>query len=171
MPTLSTRSVSGTCKDASGGVYRDKVMYFRPVAVFGADGVTITTGNILVRTDAVNGSFQANLFTVDATGAFVRYCCELPSGESVEFDLEAGGNVTLDVLIDQTALTKSPLPAVQAALAAMFTAARLAAQIDATTAPATATSPGAVGQIAKDANYIYICVAINTWKRAALSTW
>jgi hypothetical protein len=38
-------------------------------------------------------------------------------------------------------------------------------------APASATSTGTAGQIAYDASYFYVCVAANTWKRAALSTW
>ena len=37
--------------------------------------------------------------------------------------------------------------------------------------PATklANSPGVAGEIAVDANYIYVCVAANTWKRASLT--
>ena len=37
--------------------------------------------------------------------------------------------------------------------------------------PASATTTGNPGQIAWDTNYVYVCVAANTWKRAALSTW
>lgn len=37
--------------------------------------------------------------------------------------------------------------------------------------PATATSPGQKGDNAFDSNYFYVCVATNTWKRVALSTW
>lgn len=37
--------------------------------------------------------------------------------------------------------------------------------------PATASSSGQKGDIAYDENYIYICVATNTWKRVSLSTW
>lgn len=37
--------------------------------------------------------------------------------------------------------------------------------------PASATATGNRGDICTDANYIYICTATNTWKRAALSTW
>jgi hypothetical protein len=37
--------------------------------------------------------------------------------------------------------------------------------------PASATATGTAGQIAWDANYQYTCVATNTWKRTALSTW
>jgi hypothetical protein len=38
-------------------------------------------------------------------------------------------------------------------------------------APATSTSTGVAGQIAWDTNYVYVCVATNTWKRSALTTW
>jgi hypothetical protein len=38
-------------------------------------------------------------------------------------------------------------------------------------APATATSTGTAGQIAYASGYFYVCVATNTWKRIALSSW
>jgi len=41
----------------------------------------------------------------------------------------------------------------------------------ATTPPTTASSAGFPGDIAWDSNYIYQCVAINTWKRTAISSW
>ncbi|MCD1259668.1 hypothetical protein B5M42_012575 [Paenibacillus athensensis] len=37
--------------------------------------------------------------------------------------------------------------------------------------PASSTAPGEVGEMAWDNGYIYICVAPDTWKRAALSAW
>jgi hypothetical protein len=37
--------------------------------------------------------------------------------------------------------------------------------------PASAAATGAVGEISWDADYIYVCTATDTWKRAALSTW
>jgi len=40
-----------------------------------------------------------------------------------------------------------------------------------TTVPATASSSGKIGDIRYDADYVYICVAPDTWKRAGLSTW
>lgn len=40
-----------------------------------------------------------------------------------------------------------------------------------TTVPTTSTSTGEAGQMAYDANYFYVCIASNTWKRTALSTW
>lgn len=39
------------------------------------------------------------------------------------------------------------------------------------TAPAAANSTGTAGQVARDADYFYVCTATNTWKRTALSTW
>jgi len=39
-------------------------------------------------------------------------------------------------------------------------------------APPTAeTDPGTAGDITWDENYVYICVADNTWKRSALAGW
>ncbi|NVK08258.1 MAG: hypothetical protein HWD89_04350 [Tenacibaculum sp.] len=38
-------------------------------------------------------------------------------------------------------------------------------------APASATDVGEIGEIRYTAEYIYVCVANNTWKRTALSTW
>jgi len=37
--------------------------------------------------------------------------------------------------------------------------------------PATSSAAGVAGTIQYDANYIYVCVATNTWKRAAITTW
>jgi hypothetical protein len=37
--------------------------------------------------------------------------------------------------------------------------------------PASASDTGVTGQICWDADYIYICTATNTWKRAAIATW
>jgi hypothetical protein len=37
--------------------------------------------------------------------------------------------------------------------------------------PATAGAAGIQGEVAWDAGYVYVCVATNTWKRAAIATW
>jgi cytoskeletal protein CcmA (bactofilin family) len=44
-------------------------------------------------------------------------------------------------------------------------------RIDTPTVPASAVAVGFAGDIAWDAGYIYVCVANNTWKRAAIATW
>ena len=48
---------------------------------------------------------------------------------------------------------------------------RQTTQIENTAVPSAANSSGQIGQIAFDANYIYICVPANTWKRSPLTTW
>ena len=37
--------------------------------------------------------------------------------------------------------------------------------------PASATAPGTKGDICWDTSYIYVCIATDTWKRVAISTW
>lgn len=44
-------------------------------------------------------------------------------------------------------------------------------QLDWTNVPATAASVGEPGQRAYDADYLYVCVAQDTWKRVELLTW
>lgn len=39
------------------------------------------------------------------------------------------------------------------------------------TAPATATSTGILGEIRYTAGFIYVCIATNTWRRTALTSW
>jgi hypothetical protein len=39
------------------------------------------------------------------------------------------------------------------------------------TTPATASSTGVAGTLVWDSGYIYVCVATDTWKRVAISTW
>lgn len=41
----------------------------------------------------------------------------------------------------------------------------------ATKTPSSASDTGTTGDVAWDSSYIYVCVATNTWKRVAISTW
>ena len=43
--------------------------------------------------------------------------------------------------------------------------------VSANSAPVAANSTGTAGTIAWDGDYVYVCVATDTWKRANLSTW
>jgi len=40
-----------------------------------------------------------------------------------------------------------------------------------TAAPSSVTAVGTAGEVRYDTGYVYVCVATNTWKRAALATW
>jgi len=37
--------------------------------------------------------------------------------------------------------------------------------------PLLSTSSGLVGQITFDSNYVYVCIAPNSWKRIPLTSW
>lgn len=37
--------------------------------------------------------------------------------------------------------------------------------------PASSTAPGTAGTCAYDADYFYVCVATDTWRRVALNDW
>lgn len=37
--------------------------------------------------------------------------------------------------------------------------------------PASASAAGVKGLIVFDSNYIYVCIATDTWKRVAIATW
>ena len=39
------------------------------------------------------------------------------------------------------------------------------------TAPSSSTDTGVTGEVRFDANYMYLCVSTNTWKRSPLTTW
>ena len=43
-------------------------------------------------------------------------------------------------------------------------------RIDTSQTPSSSSASGTKGEIAYDTSYIYVCVATNTWKRVALST-
>lgn len=38
-------------------------------------------------------------------------------------------------------------------------------------APVSPTSSGIAGQLAYDSDYLYVCIATDTWRRTQLSTW
>lgn len=43
--------------------------------------------------------------------------------------------------------------------------------VNSAAAPASVSSTGLRGEVRWDADYVYVCVANNSWKRAALTTW
>jgi hypothetical protein len=46
-----------------------------------------------------------------------------------------------------------------------------ASKVNFGTAPASATSTGAAGDVVWTVDYIYVCTATDTWKRVAIATW
>ena len=56
-------------------------------------------------------------------------------------------------------------------LAAAVSTLATAGEVEIGTAPTAADADGTAGQIIVAADAIYVCVATDTWKKAALSTW
>jgi len=52
-----------------------------------------------------------------------------------------------------------------------FTVESLKDFIISSTVPANASDTGTAGMLAYDADYLYVCVATDTWKRVAIATW
>lgn len=77
------------------------------------------------------------------------------SGGTTQFTVDSSGNVGIG--------TTAPT-------AALDSAGDTYRQRTART-PSSATAAGNAGDICWDANYVYVCVATNTWKRSALATW
>ena len=74
-------------------------------------------------------------------------------------------SVSSSTISDATTLGQSLLTAADAPTA------RTALGVPAlVSAPGTATSTGVAGSIAYDSTHIYVCVATNTWVRAAIAT-
>lgn len=74
--------------------------------------------------------------------------------------------------VDNTSDVDKPVSnATQTALDLKANASDLAVKLEWTTVPATAASTGTAGQIAYDGSFLYVCVATDTWVRAALTTW
>lgn len=74
------------------------------------------------------------------------------------------GGTTSAILIDKSA----PAGTMKVTSAGVTTT---VSPIIPTSTPASAAATGTAGTIAWDSDYIYVCTATNTWKRAAIATW
>ena len=78
-------------------------------------------------------------------------------------DTTEDGKIDLQVQADGTLTSMAAITAANVTLGAR--------PVLPTHTPASASATGTAGEIAWDANYIYVCTATDTWKRVALSTW
>ena len=132
----------------------------------GTSNVTIATSNGNIRS-SVNGVLRSRL-----ESTFISLVVSETTGQSINLLAGSGGNI-----VTQGTLTHSLGDA-------NFQNINSSSKVTATgtggtTAPFNGTqrtiSPssttGTVGDICWDANYIYVCTAANTWKRATLNTY
>lgn len=162
---------NGAANDGRYSFYRSRGTVSAPTAVTNADslgrlvfyahdGSTFQT--VIRFNGAVEGAVSGgivptafNLSTMDTTGALVQRQRWKPNGDIALTITETGGNIGLGTI---TPTNKLDIVGSSMRLRSSKT-------------PASATAPGNQGELCWDANYIYVCVASNTWKRAALATW
>ena len=104
------------------------------------------------------------IFITSSNAAPLRIDNDSGSGTGIRF-ADTGGNSDLvfdsssGFNLDNDTVVNGVLTAEQFKLSAL------------NTAPSSASDTGAFGEIRIDADYIYVCTAVDTWKRVAISTW
>ena len=152
---LTSTPTSGTYSGTIGrvgfrapwGVSNGSVVYWKDMTISGSNATVNITGNLSV-TGNISGTVSSSTTASTAT--------TLSTARNI-------GGVSFDGSSD------IDLPGVNTTGNQNTTG--NAAGILNTTPPSSATSTGTAGEIRWDSNYIYICVATNTWKRVALSSW
>lgn len=135
-------------------------------------GASIGSSSIVTYVDTTNlavGNTAAN------QAGLVKFVSAFNGGDGVELTQDAASG-DFEIRMDHTATPVVTINATDTDLTTTLTVAgdtTLNGElfVPAPTVPPTATSTGAVGQIAWDANYIYVCIATNSWKRTPITTW
>lgn len=131
-------------------------------------GISIVKGSA----DAVRGSYDDAAISInDQDGSAVGWLAGLKFGSYAH----QWAFATDSTLIQVEART-SPTPASATArygvdMSALTITAGGAGIVMPLITPASAAATGKAGSIVWDANYVYVCTATNTWKRAAIATW
>jgi hypothetical protein len=113
-------------------------------------------------TDANAVTLLANLSSNINTSFYLRGFSVNTTHANISSTAYVGGNLTVGNVTVTNALTSA---SVTAANTLTFSNILVGTQ-----ATKSNSSTGTTGQICWDANYIYVCVSTNTWKRVALSS-
>lgn len=131
----------------------------------GSTRLTITTGGSIIHgvgTGVIGWNASTILRPLSGDGTLVLY----NNAQSDFGRLQFGGTTSSFPALKRSSTT------LQVRLADDTAYSVLDAQLRAQgTAPATSGATGTAGDIRYDADYIYVCTAANTWKRAAIATW
>lgn len=127
------------------------------------------TGAIPAANDIAVGELAVNLadgalYSKRTDGAIIEIGGNLPDDYYLSSSQDFG-------LITQNADTTLNLGGVQNESTASTTLGDVITLMEYVSVPATSTSSGKVNNIASDANYLYVCVSPDTWKRITLSSW
>lgn len=130
---------------------------------------TETTGAIPAASDIAVGELAVNLadgvlYSKRTDGAIIEIGSNLPDEYYLSSSQDFG-------LITQEVDTTLNLGGVSSESSATKTLGDVVTYMEYVSVPTSSTASGKVNSLAVDANYLYICVAENTWKRIALSSW
>ncbi|CAB4131065.1 hypothetical protein UFOVP133_42 [uncultured Caudovirales phage] len=140
------------------------------VAMGANAGLGNTSGsyNIFIGSNSGVTETPANKSITGNNNTYVGY----GAGPSV-----AGGTITNSTAVGKGALVDRNNAAVvgnssvtYAQIGSVFQADTTGIRFSSAT-PASATATGIAGTVTWDSSYIYVCVATNTWKRTAITTW
>lgn len=163
--TFTTLSASGDVNFDSNTLFVD--------ASANAVGVGTNTPQTNFEVYRTGGAYPA-LFRTDQANSNIAFGS---TGSSNDFHQGIGTGIGTDVRI--FAGNAARITITEAGLVGIGTAGPTegldinadAIRVRSSQTPASASATGTAGTICWDANYFYVCVATNTWKRAALATW
>ncbi|MDE1205562.1 hypothetical protein [Tenacibaculum larymnensis] len=136
-------------------------------ALYGLSGTTINSGNVAIGEGAgayINGGFTNNTQSQNSIYiGFVTKSASAGTDNEIVIGANAEGQGSNTVTIGNSSITDTYLEGTTHSDSFKVRALN--------SAPASASAPGTVGEIRYTSDYIYVCVAANTWKRTELSTW
>lgn len=115
---------------------------------------------VSIRLSSANSDGHISLYTHNANNTSIT--------EKVRID--ANGYVTFNA-IPHAAIDTDKFLCSDSGVIKYRTGNELVSDIIPNATPSSTSATGTAGQICWDSNYIYVCTATNTWKRAAIAAW
>src|SRR3984885_14192538 len=122
-------------------------------------GASLYLGAISLNGDPVNGSVDVGNSANSTATPYIDLNGFGTSQNNVRMINDANGQLTINTVTGGS---------LQVNETGVYTAGSFHVNL---ATPASSSAPCVAGQIGADANYVYVCVAANTWKRSALSSW
>jgi hypothetical protein len=121
-------------------------------------GASLYLGDITLNGDAVNGSVDIGNSANSSATPYIDLNGFGTSQNNVRMINDANGQLTINTVTGGS---------LQVNETGVYTAGSFHVNL---ATPASSSAPCVAGQIGADANYVYVCVAANKWKRSALSS-
>lgn len=122
-------------------------------------GATLYLGDILLNGDAANGSIDVGNPANSSATPYINLNGFGTAQNNVRMINDANGQLTINTATGGN---------LQVNANGVFTTGSFHVNL---TTPASSSASCTTGQIGADANYVYVCVAPNQWKRSKLSSW